>query len=334
MTAVTAGAPVAAQRLTAPRGLVLAMLRVHRSALLFWLMLTAVGIGTLLWAAGPGADAALAEYRALGCEEPIPVPDCRFPEAANTRYQTAVAIASGLLALLPVLTAAWAGGALTGRELESGTAELAWTQSVSPARWLAAKLAVPALLLMAGTLAITLLLRMLWSSSQNSLGRFQSWYEWYDDGVFEVNGPVATAHVLAALALGVLAGLLLRRALPALGVAVLAVASLVYLLDELRPHLWPTTAMVTSVEDTPDLPGLFVEGGALTATGARVPVPDCWGEPTCPAESGITGLYTVYHPSSHFWPLQLMESGIALAVAALAVAAAFWLLRRRAGATA
>ncbi|MFB7935183.1 ABC transporter permease [Streptomyces sp. NPDC056039] len=332
MTAVTAGPPVAAKGLSAPRGLVLATLRVHRSALLFWLMLTAVGIGTLLWAAGPGTDAALAEYRALGCEEPNPVRACAYPGAASARYQTAVAIASGLLTLLPVLTAAWAGGALTGRELESGTAELAWTQSVSPARWLAARLAIPALLLMAGTLAITLFLRMLWSSSQNSVSRLQSGYEWHDSGVFEVNGPVATAHVLAALALGVLAGLLLRRALPALGVAALATVSLVYVLDELRPHLWPTTTMVTSVENTPDLPGFIVEGGALTATGARVPVPDCWGEPACSAESGITGLYAAYHPSSHFWPLQLMESGIALAVAALAVAAAFWLLRRRTGA--
>ncbi|MEU1850215.1 hypothetical protein ABZ499_13310 [Streptomyces sp. NPDC019990] len=63
-----------------------------------------------------------------------------------------------------------------------------------------------------------------------------------------------------------------------------------------------------------------------------MPIPDCWGEPNCPAESAITGYYAVYHPSSHFWPLQLMETGIALAFAAVAVVAAFWLLRRRTGA--
>jgi hypothetical protein len=38
------------------------------------------------------------------------------------------------------------------------------------------------------------------------------------------------------------------------------------------------------------------------------------------------------HPASHFWPLQLVETGIVLAVAALATAAAFALLRRRTGA--
>ncbi|MEU2909699.1 hypothetical protein ACWCQ0_01595 [Streptomyces massasporeus] len=34
--------------------------------------------------------------------------------------------------------------------------------------------------------------------------------------------------------------MLLRRALPALGVAVAAMASLTSVLDDLRPHLWPT----------------------------------------------------------------------------------------------
>ncbi|WP_030896855.1 hypothetical protein [Streptomyces sp. NRRL S-474] len=332
MTAVTPEAPAAAKESRAPHGLVPALLRVHRSAFLFLLMLTAVGVGALLWAAGPGADAALAEYRAQGCDRPGPGPDCHFSGTAAARHQLAVAVASGLVTLLPVLTAAWAGGALTGREMENGTAELAWTQSVSPARWLAAKLAVPALLLVAGTLAITLLHRMLWSSPKSPLNRLMGWYEWYDDRVFEINGPVATAHVLAALALGALAGLLLRRALPALGAAVLAVVPLLWVLDELRPRLWPTTATVRSAEGPPSSPGLVVEEGALTATGARVPVPECLGELTCPAESRITGYYTVYHPSSHFWPLQLMETGIALAVAALAVMAAFWLLRRRTGA--
>jgi hypothetical protein len=118
--------------------------------------------------------------------------------------------------------------------------------------------------------------------------RVLAWRAWYDDGVFEANGVLATAHALAALALGVLSGVLLRRSLPALGVAVLAVSSLTYVLDDLRPHLWPTP---------PGTPSLMHE-----------------------------------HPSAHFWPLQLVETGIVLAVAALATTAAFLVLRRRTGA--
>ncbi|MFD9938839.1 ABC transporter permease [Streptomyces massasporeus] len=287
MTAVTGRAPVAALRSPGPRGLFLAMMRVHRSALLFWIGLVALGCVALLWALGPGADAAWAEHRAMGCQSGIPNLGCDLPGPAMLRYETVATLAAGLLALLPVLTAAWAGGALIGRELEDGTAQLAWTQSVTPARWLAAKLAVPALLLVPGTLVVTLLHRALWSS-HSDLARAMGWLEWHDDSVFEANGTLATVHPLAALALGVLAGVLLRRALPALGVAVLAVSFMIWELDNLRPRLWPTP---------PGTPPLMHE-----------------------------------HPSSHFWPLQLVETGIVLAVAALATATAFLVLRRRTGA--
>ncbi|MER5830312.1 ABC transporter permease [Streptomyces sp. NPDC002130] len=333
MTALdTVSAPAVTRPASPSRGLLLAMLRLHRTALLFWLGLVAVAAGALLWAMGPGADAAWAEYTDMGCDQPRPNLGCDSPGPANSRYQTAVAVGIGLVGLLPLLTGAWAGGALIGRELENGTARLAWTQSVSPARWLAAKLAVPALLLVTGTLTLTLLHRVLWSSDR-ALITVMGWRAWHDDGVFELNGTIAAAQALAALALGVLAGLLLRRTLPALGVAVLAVVSLVYVVDELRPRLWPVKTVVTSLDDgTPGLDSMIVETGALTASGARVPIPACSGEPGCDARNGITHYYADYHPASHFWPLQLMETGLLLAVAALAAATAFVLLRRRTGA--
>lgn len=43
---------------------------------------------------------------------------------------------------------------------------------------------------------------------------------------------------------------------------------------------------------------------------------------------GVTQRYVDYHPESHRWPLQLVESGILLAAAALAVYLAYRLLRR------
>ncbi|MFF5844565.1 ABC transporter permease [Streptomyces massasporeus] len=287
MTTTTTTALAAVRPVSPPRGLLLALLRLHRTALWFWLGLVAVAAAALLWALGPGADAAWAEYRGMGCDGGAPDLGCDLPGPAFFRYETTVTVVIGILFLLPTLTAAWAGGSLIGRELESGTARFAWTQSVTPARWLAAKLAVPALLLVPGTLAITLLHRTLWTSDHH-LMRVLAWRAWYDDGVFEANGVLATAHALTALALGVLSGVLLRRALPALGVAVAAMASLAYVLDDLRPHLWPTP---------PGMPSLMHE-----------------------------------HPSSHFWPLQLVETGIVLAVAALAIATAFLVLRRRTGA--
>ncbi|WP_369170375.1 ABC transporter permease [Streptomyces sp. R28] len=314
-----------------PSGLLWAMLRLHRSALWFWLMLVAVGAGALLWAYGPGADAAWAEYHKMGCGSTT-APDlgCDYTGPAYSRYDTGVGVGAGILGLAPFLTAAWAGAALIGRELESGTAQLAWTQSVSPARWLAAKLAVPAALLVSGTLVLTLLHRVVWSAD-GPLRLAMGSRSWYEGTTFEANGTLATAYALLGLAVGVLAGLLQRRALPALGTAVVALAVLAYAIGVLRPYLWPVETL-TNKHEYPAYIGMVIDEGALTSTGARVPDPICVDNAKCLAEHDIVGFYRDFHPASHFWPLQLVETGIVLAVTALAVLIAFRLLKRRTGA--
>ncbi|WP_328430508.1 ABC transporter permease [Streptomyces sp. NBC_00443] len=330
MTTVTLETSTTATPSRGPRGLVWTMLRLHRSALWFWVMLVAVAAGALLWAYGPGADAAWAEFRKMGCDLAQPGPGCDFTGPAAMRLDTVVAVGAGLLTLTPFLTAAWAGAALIGRELESGTAQLAWTQSVSPARWLAAKLAVPAALLVSGTLLLTLLHRMLWSA-EGPLRSVLSSREWHDSISFVANGTLATAYALLGLAVGVLAGVLQRRALPALGTAVVGLAVLLQALADLRPHLWPVETLVNKDEYPPYI-GMVVGEGGLTSAGARVSDPICVDDAKCLADHDIVGFYRDFHPSSHFWPLQLMETGIALAVAALAVLIAFRLLKRRTGA--
>ncbi|MFF5482997.1 ABC transporter permease [Streptomyces sp. NPDC012935] len=330
MTTVTLETSTAAASSRGPRGLVWTMLRLHRSALWFWVMLVAVAAGALLWAYGPGADAAWAEFRKMGCDSGQPNLGCDFTGPAAMRLDTVVAVGAGLLALTPLLTAAWAGAALIGRELENGTAQLAWTQSVSPARWLAAKVAVPAALLVSGTLLLTLLHRMLWSAD-GPLRLAMSSRQWDDSTTFVANGTLATAYALLGLAVGVLAGVLQRRALPALGTAVVGLMVLLSALAELRPQLWPVETLVTKNE-YPEYIGAVVGEGALTSTGARISDPVCVDDTKCLAAHDIVGFYRDFHPSSHFWPLQLMETGIVLAVAVLAVLIAFRLLKRRTGA--
>ncbi|SBT94200.1 hypothetical protein GA0115233_108129 [Streptomyces sp. DI166] len=328
MTALSLRASAAEPRTRGPRGLVWVMLRVHQSALLFWLMLVTVAAGGLLWAYGPGADAAWAEYSEAGCGTTTSGFDCDMYGTAFQRYDNIVGVSSGLLTLVPLLTAAWAASALIGRELENGTARLAWTQSVSPARWLAAKLAVPAALLTAGMLTLTLLHRLMWSAG-TELHEAWAVRAWDDSAIFLTNGTTATAHALLGLAVGALVGLLLPRALPALAVASVTTLAIAGALVELRPHLWPTVT-VTSTDDVP-APAAVVRDGALTSDGSRIPLPDCLGEPGCLTKHDITGYYADYHPTSHFWPLHLVETGIVLAAASVAVGAAFWLLRRRTG---
>ncbi len=332
MTAVTVRATATAPRSRGPRGLVWVMLRVHQSALLFWLMLVTLIAGALLWVYGPGADSALVEYREMGCGSGQPGLSCDFTGPAMGRYDQVLGVSGALMYWVPLLTAAWAGGALIGRDMENGTARLAWVQSVSPARWLAAKLAVPAALLTTGMLTLTLLHRLAWTS-HGELHRTIGWRSWHDDTVFLANGTTATAYALLGLAVGALTGLLLPRALPALAVASVALVVLQNWTAELRPNLWPAD-LATATDDYPETVGLIVDGGALTRNGGHVPIPDCMGLPGCLTKRDITGFYAYYHPTDHFWPLHLMETGIVLAVTGAAVAAGFWLLKRRTGGTA
>ncbi|MEU9211932.1 hypothetical protein AB0D27_29370 [Streptomyces sp. NPDC048415] len=63
--------------------------------------------------------------------------------------------------------------------------------------------------------------------------------DWYSSGTFVSTRPAAVAHVLAGLALGALAGLVIGKALPAAGVAFVAMLALYDVLDQYRPSLRP-----------------------------------------------------------------------------------------------
>ncbi|MGX1914008.1 hypothetical protein ACWIID_35015 [Streptomyces phaeochromogenes] len=311
------------------RGLALSVLRLHRSALWLWLLLVVALAAAMLWAYGPGYDAAVADVREQ-CRDSVEA--CHFPNGPwLNKYDTTVAFTTLAVAYFPFLVAVWAGAALTGRELENGTAQLAWTQSVSPTRWLAAKLAVPALLITAGTAVLVPLHRLMWNRGAELL-----WADWYDENTFHASGTVTLAYALCGLALGALAGLVVGRALPALGVAFAALLPVFYLGNEYRVSLWPTvTATDTKIPGLPSQ-ALDLEHGVITTEGTRIgnnlACTDSDGAADlkrCMTDAGISDFWTTYHPKSHYWPLQLAETGVVLAVAALAVTAAFVLLRRR-----
>ncbi|MET7364046.1 hypothetical protein ABZS76_37165 [Streptomyces sp. NPDC005562] len=236
----------------------------------------------------------------------------------------------GLLAL-PCLIGAFVAGPLVGRELETGTYKLGWTQSVTPARWLADRLVVCAALVTAGTTLLVAVQRWAWTTGPEHA---YSRGPWYERAIYGSVGPVALAYALLGLAVGALAGLLLRRALPAVGVAVAVTAGAVAALPLLRPHLWPTETGSWAMGSRITVPDFSyeVDWSLLTADGGRLPESVCWApDPErCFADHQVTGRYAEFHPSSHFWPLQLVEGAIVLVLAAAALYAAFRLLRRRA----
>lgn len=325
-TLASARAEAPAPAMTPTRGLIRATLRVHRSALWFWGLLVALVGGGLAWAAGPGFDAAWAEWGRRACE---PADYCATGPA-RSRYGLAVNLGSTILTVAPALIGAWAGGALIGRELETGTAQLAWTQSVTPARWLAAKLAVPAAVIVSGTVLLTLLNRLVWWREER-LRRLSGTRDWWESFTFTGHGTLATAYALLGLGVGVLAGLLVRRSLPALGVGLVGTTVLAGVLQTYRHLLWPTESVVSRSPEQ-NWTGELVDRGFVTGTGERVSDLTC-DDFSCNRRSEAVAFYADHHPSSHFWPLQLVETGIVLAVTALLVWAAFRLLRRRTGGT-
>ncbi|WP_432175752.1 hypothetical protein [Streptomyces sp. Tue6028] len=314
-----------------PSGLTWTVLRLHRAALIAGGAALLAVAATLVWMYAIGADA----RAAIGpCGSPgTGLPSCSALRAIGTdeTYGAGIDSVGTVLSYLMFPVAAWAGGALIGRELESGTAQLAWSQSVTPVRWLAAKLALPAVLLTAGTTAAVLL--TVWARQDDNPDLVGAWY---DPDVFVSTGPVAVAHVLAGLALGALAGLVTRKALPAVGAALAAALVLHTVLERVRTGLWPADTVTGRAALRLPASSLDLGHGVVTATGRRIGGDlTCVGSDSaadiqdCVRRSGLKDFWATYHPEAHFWPLQLVETGIVLAVAGLATAGAFRLLRHR-----
>ncbi|MGW2746709.1 hypothetical protein [Streptomyces sp. NPDC001450] len=281
----------------AVQGLPRTVLRLHRTALLVWAAVVAGLIGWLVYLNEVTAPATRRAERA--CAQA----DVCLDSFDSFDYGNTIGWVGTLICYTFLAVAAFAGGALVGRELESGTARLAWTQGVTPVRWLTAKLALSAAAVAAGGLALVLVFRWGWSANEDLIPLT----DWYQSDIIVARGPLTVAYGLCALAVGALAALLLRRTMAALGAAFAAMWLLNFLLTRYRADLWPAVTRTSPSE--PD----------LAHNVWRVN----WGR-------NAGGYFTVYHPASHFWALQWVETGIVLTVAALTTAAAYAVLRRRA----
>ncbi|MDQ1009899.1 hypothetical protein QFZ82_004384 [Streptomyces sp. V4I23] len=237
---------------------------------------------------------------------------------------------AGLAAmLLPLLVAAAVAGPVVARELESGTYKLAWSQSVTPLRWFATKVTVPAVTVTALMAALIGVFRLAWEPVSTN-----THLRWYSRHVFLAIGPTAIAYGLLAVAVGALTGLLVRRTLAAMSVAGTVTGAVLLAMSSRWGSLWTTTTGTRTDPDSFPLmeDRLVTDTGLLTSSGERLGdmclVVD---RPACFAEHDIVGRWYDYHPASHLWPLQLVETGIVLTVAAVAACAAFRIFRRRHG---
>lgn len=318
--------------LSGPRWVVV---RQHRRTL--WvsgaLVAVAVAVTAALrwWVAVSRDEAACAAADWLNCEERI------FQGQGTPSGILGLVMEYGSYGLLflPALIGAFVAGPLVARELESGTHRLAWTQSVSPTRWFATKVGVAAVVVavVAAVLTGTYVFGTVPFDGSSFL------FRWPERGTYEASGPALAAYCLLGVALGALVGLLVRRTVAAMAVAGTLTAAVAIGFGSFRWDLWPHetlsgagTDRMAGIQSLP--PDIFLlQSGYVTGSGERLPHHACWypdaaGWDTCRPELGIESWFVEYHPTSHFWPVQLAESGLVLALTALAAFASFRLLRR------
>lgn len=268
------------------------------------------------------------------------------------------ALGSAALILLPAVLGVFWGAPLVARELEAGTHRLAWAQGVGRQRWLWTKVGLGALATVA-TVGVASLALTWWAAPvDRAIGaagdRGGFFVAKVEPLVFDARGVVPVAHALLAFMVGVAAGTLLRRTLPAMGATLLVFAALSLAMPlAVRPHLIAPVASTQAITARTPLmidqagamavdarrPGAWVlEQAIVDRRGARATAPaaflDCvdhrGAAETCNATLRRAGLRIAVReqPGRRFWPLQWIESGIFLALsAALAAFGALWIRR-------
>jgi ABC-2 family transporter protein len=303
--------------------------------------LVAIGV-TLVVAAAIVADL-YASSGASTCQTDCQKAVSDFLEQVSQGF-TGVIYTFAILAMyiLPALIGAFWGAPLVARELEAGTHRLAWNQSVTRTRWLATKLAI-----VGGASMVTmglLSLGVTWYSHRIDQGTSEQ----IQPNLFGARGIVPVAYAAFAFGLGVAAGVLIRRTIPAMA-ATLAVyiAAVAAMPAFFRQHLLPATHVDVPLL-TENIHGLGISGdnreltiltdanvsGWVVSNKTVTPAglvftgpadPQYCGRDTGPRTCfGWLGTLNLrqsidYHPGTQFWALQWVESGIFLALAAALV---------------
>jgi ABC-2 family transporter protein len=315
------------------------MWRQHRAeALALGVLIAAVAAILLLLGQGMHS---LFPHGVARCLTPPPLSEsCRF---GVSRLQQDYGYATPLLILLnflPAVIGAFLGAPMLARELESGTWQLAWTQSTPRMRWLAFKIVVLAVLSVALTAALSAAVGW-FRQPLDVLGGF-------DITGFDLTGIVPMAYGLFAFALGAAAGTLLRRSLPAAAAALAAfVAVRIVVAGWMRPHFIAPIDHVQAITPgsghIPDRYGsvrdMILDQGYIDADGRHVTglaaaiVESKAGldgaDPTVYLHDNGYQQWVRYQPIGRFWTFQLIETGIFVGLAAVLLALVVWRVRRR-----
>jgi ABC-type transport system involved in multi-copper enzyme maturation permease subunit len=254
-----------------------------------------------------------------------------------------------ILQAVPVLIGAFVGAPVLAREMETGTFRYAWTQGFGRWRWTLAKLVGLAVAVAAAAGAISVLFswyfQPYFATSNQALNLSEA--SPFAPGLFDSRGVAFAAWALAAFAIGCLAGMLIRRVVPAIVATLAAYTGLAVVAGGLlRQHY--RAPLVTSSLNVPNSAWILsqqwvTKGGqpvsqSLLSHVLQEGAPQLAGKGGVPkslntwqylVQHGYTQ-WTTYQPASRFWPFQWIEGGWLLALSVLLIAVTVWLVRRRA----
>lgn len=254
------------------------------------------------------------------------------------------------LVLLPALLGAFVGAPLVARELEAGTHRFLWTQGVTRHRWFAYTSAVAVgVSMVAG--ALYALIAGAWLDVTNNVTgeRFGRLYDF--------QGVIPIGAAVFAVAVGIACGVIIRRTVPAMAATLgIFIAVRVFTGVVLRPHFMPIKTLDLPFDEGDPLgdSGAWVVSGKILDVDGRVMgsvdsfnislneitdrCPDLnagTGSPPpheaidqCLSDQGVHTIFK-YHPADRFWTFQLIETGLLLGLAAVAITVAALALRRR-----
>jgi hypothetical protein len=280
---------------------------------------------------------------------------CQFPsDKASLGNGLLGAIVEFSLAV-PAILGMFLGAPAVAREAETGTAHLAWTQAVTRRHWLTVKTGWLLLAAVAWGGAVGALVTW-WSGPRNTAAASQ-----FNPGTFDIQGIMPAAYALFAMALGIAAGTLIRRVLPALGVTLgVFFAVRLIIMGWIRQHyMTPVTNLfnITMGNILPPKGAAWILGqgfrgpnGPLAVPGGQLVAIVADGFPAADIPTACRAYYTqgpaqakllpclsshgysqyiTYQPAARYWPFQFIEAGIFVALAAVAIAVAFTVINRR-----
>lgn len=344
LTAATRPGPVARPGFW--RGMLWLTWRQHR-----WQIIAGAGVtvGMLLWMISTAHEITSALAQCPGGLCASAVRDIQQPRLDHG-YSFAT-YELNTVTFLPVGLGLFWGVPLLAREYEQRTLMLAWSQDVSPLKWLWGKLAI------LGAVAAVLGAALAAESEHLAyLAHLAGRRSLFEGTLFQGGGWLPLTLGLAWFALGVAVGTVARRLLPALAIVLAAFIGHTVLMNRYRGDFISPLSVMKGfgavlpskgaaapnpvISNDMSLGSAFVDAAGHANPQGQQVLDSCIsgyqqpGDPTdtylthCMQQRGVVGVMNQYQPASRMGTFHLIENGLNLTLLVLALAVTWWFVRR------